>query len=571
MMQACPQCGNQNRDTARFCQSCGTTLSEELVCQRCKTANPPSARFCLNCAAPLRGMTPPQTGRLPVNTVLAGRYTVLGKLGRGGMGAVYLVSDARLKGKQWAVKEMSDAVLSAEERSKAVQAFEQEATLLASLNHPNLTKVVDFFAEGGKQYLVMDYIEGQTLQELLAGRSEPFPEEQALDWGGQLCDVLGFLHQRPQSIIFRDLKPSNIMLDRGGRIHLIDFGIVRLFTPGKSRDTMSFGTDGYAPPEQYGRGQTDARSDIYALAVTLHQLLTLRDPAISPFKFRPALELNPKVSKAVSDVLYKGLQHDADARWQSAAEMRQALDRASKMAGGANAGERTMAAATLPSAAPLPSGPAAPRAAPPAAPAARRDSPALIRHITRTVTSAKLAVRRTGFWQYWLVVGILAALWYIFMLNGWIVDELFINNPIFGDFGFPDVFHPGHALLIALVGCFMMLGPLLTHKPGAAVLIFGLSGLAFTWYTGDPLFLMLGALLSAFAIEIPFAMRRYRRFGFQVFWVAILANICVATFFDYLVGRMVDFPLALFTNIAVGSVLGALLATLIGKALGRLS
>ena len=159
-----------------------------------------------------------------------------------------------------------------------------------------------------------------------------------------------------------------------------------------------------------------------------------------------------------------------------------------------------MAAATLPSAAPLPSGPAGPQVAPPAAPAARQDSPALIRHITRTVTSAKLAVRRKGFWGYWLVVGILAVLWYLFLLNGWLVDEFFINSPFFGFFSYPEVFHPGHALLIALVGCFMMLGPLLTHKPGAAVLIIGLSGLAFSWYTGSPLFLILGSLLSAFAM-----------------------------------------------------------------------
>jgi serine/threonine-protein kinase len=339
-MKTCPHCGTENRDVARFCQNCSEPLVSELICPSCGTPNPVQARFCLNCAEPLRGRSLPtaksspqqaatytnQTGLLQPNTLLASRYLIEGRLGKGGMAAVYKVADTRLAGKYWALKEMSDgAITDPVERQQAIDAFRHEATLLASLNHLNLTRVVDFFQENNKYYLVMDLVEGNTLEEMLESRSTPFPETTVVGWALQLCEVLDYLHSQNPPIVFRDLKPSNIMFDDEGHIRLIDFGVARLFKPGKSKDTSSFGTAGYAPPEQYGKGQTDARSDIYALSATLHQLLTLRDPADSPFKFAPVDTINPLVSKNISNIIATGLQQDPADRWQTATAFANAL------------------------------------------------------------------------------------------------------------------------------------------------------------------------------------------------------------------------------------------------------
>lgn len=338
-MKICPNCGESNPDDATLCQKCAETLPVgEVVCPTCGTKNRSVARFCAKCGTNLRASAPAggsgqaahppvyQTGMIPPQTILNNRYTVLSKLGKGGMGAVYLVADSRLGGKYWALKELSDAALkNPAERDTAIAAFKREATLLATLNHPNLARVVDFFQESGKYFLVMDRVEGQTLDDALQGRTAPFPEAQVLAWAVQLCDVLDYLHHQNPPIIFRDLKPGNIMLDREGNIRLIDFGVARLFRPGAGKDTTSLGTPGYAPPEQYGKGQTDARSDVYALGATLHQLFTLRDPGDQPFKFPPARSLNPALSQHVSDALATAVQQEPDDRWSSAGEMKKAL------------------------------------------------------------------------------------------------------------------------------------------------------------------------------------------------------------------------------------------------------
>ena len=271
----------------------------------------------------MQGQTLPQglTGLLSPNTLLGGRYTIVRKLGKGGMGAVYLVADGRLVGKMWAVKEMSDAaLLDPVVRQSAVQAFQREATLLAALNHANLTKVVDYFEEQGKHFLVMDYVEGETLAEKLDGCSVPFSEKDVMGWAEQLCDVLNYLHEQNPPIIFRDLKPGNIMVDKQGKVKLIDFGVARNFKPGVNKDTVSLGTPGYAAPEQYGKGQSDVRSDVYALGATLHHLLTLRDPGDEPFKFPPVTRLNPSVSNNVELAIGIAVQQDPGIRWQTAAE-----------------------------------------------------------------------------------------------------------------------------------------------------------------------------------------------------------------------------------------------------------
>lgn len=325
MTKQCPNCAASNRDDARFCSNCATPLVSEIPCPSCGVANHPQARFCYHCGTSLKGPMP-QTGMLQPNTVLAERYVIVRKVGGGGMGAVYQATDQRIPGKLWAVKEMSDAAITNPlDRQRAVDAFRREAQLLATLDHGNLPKVSDYFTEKGKHYLVMDFVQGRTLEQVLHSALGFLIEDEVVSWALQLCDVLAYLHSRRPPIIFRDLKPANIMLDSERRIKLIDFGIARLFQPGKSKDTQVMGTPGYAAPEQYGVGQTDARSDIYALGVTLHQLLTGYDPSLSPFNLPPARNINPALSPAIEVVIVKAIQPEVSARFQTAVEMKEAL------------------------------------------------------------------------------------------------------------------------------------------------------------------------------------------------------------------------------------------------------
>lgn len=330
-MKYCPQCGTENRPNARFCTNCSCSLLTERRCHQCGAANNLTANFCHQCATHLK--TAPfqkrqgATGRLPPKHLLADRYMILKVLGRGGMGAVYLADDTRLRGKQWAIKEMSDELLNTDEQlQQGIAAFEQEAMLLSNLSHPNLPNVVDYFDEGNKHYLVMDYIDGQTLADIVTQQNSPIDEADILDWAEQLCDVLDYLHTQPKPIIFRDLKPDNIMLTPDKQIKLIDFGIVRFFKQGKSADTSSLGTAGFAPPEQYGSGQTDARSDIYALGATLHYLLTLRAPHEDPFNFPRITKFNPMIANSTEDAIMKAVARQPANRWRTIKEMRAALN-----------------------------------------------------------------------------------------------------------------------------------------------------------------------------------------------------------------------------------------------------
>ena len=315
----CPHCGQVHRTGARFCPTTGLLI---------QTIPPPTAE------SPIiqRVSTGPGlTGRLPPNAILNNRYLILQKIGQGGMGAVYKTSDTRQPGMLWAVKEMSDAAITnPQEQAYALQCFQREAGLLQSLNHPNLPKVIDFFTEGAKHYLVMEFVQGQTLEDLMIARQQPCSEAEVASWGMQLCNVLAYLHGREPKIIFRDLKPGNIMftsqvgLPTSGQVKLIDFGIARFFKPGQAKDTLALGTRGYAAPEAVS-GQTDERSDIYSLCVTLHQLLTGYDPSSSPWNIPPARQINPAVSPLLERVLSRGLENQRDLRWQDAGEMLAAL------------------------------------------------------------------------------------------------------------------------------------------------------------------------------------------------------------------------------------------------------
>jgi serine/threonine protein kinase len=268
------------------------------------------------------------SGKLTAGYILQERYVIVHQLGTGGMGTVYLTQDRRLSNRFCAVKEMiPDPTATPTERGQMEQQFQREAAILAELSHTHLPKVFDYFVEGGNYYLVMDYIEGETLETKLQRASDTLPEAQVLNWAMQLCDVLDYLHQQHPPVVFRDLKPSNIMIDSSGTIKLVDFGIARLFDPRKQTDTLKMGTLGYAPPEQYqGRGQTGPRSDLYALGATIHHLLTGRDPSQeAPFSFPAPRSLNPSITTKTETVVMKALAYDQVQRFDSAQAMKAAL------------------------------------------------------------------------------------------------------------------------------------------------------------------------------------------------------------------------------------------------------
>ena len=226
--------------------------------------------------------------------LLNDRYRILELVGQGGFGSVYKAADTSFGDRLVAIKAMEQKGLSQEEIAEAATGFKREALMLANLRHPHLPRIYDHFSDSGRWYLVMDYIEGETLEVYLQ-KSVRDPRtakghlsvEEVLDTGLQLCAVLDYLHTRQPPIIFRDLKPANVMRTTERHLYLIDFGIARHFKPGQIKDTMPLGSPGYAAPEQYGKVQTTPRADIYSLGVILHQLVTGDDPTTTPFLLAP--------------------------------------------------------------------------------------------------------------------------------------------------------------------------------------------------------------------------------------------------------------------------------------------
>src|SRR6266849_1636547 len=255
--------------------------------------------------------------------LLDGRYRVKKVLGVGGMGRVYLANDTRLANRPVAVKEM--IVGEGLHEKKAIEDFAREARVLAPLSHPGIPNLIDYFVEKSRHYLVMEYIDGGDLQSWLdsQGPNGRVPESKVLRWGRQILDVLSFLHAQKPPIVYRDLKPANIMIDKNGRAMLIDFGIARFLPPG-GRGTQ-IGSVGYAPPEQY-LGKMEPRSDLYSLAAAMHHLLTGRDPQLEPpFSFPPIRQLAPEVSEQTGRVIMQALDKDVEKRPPSARDMRDAL------------------------------------------------------------------------------------------------------------------------------------------------------------------------------------------------------------------------------------------------------
>lgn len=264
--------------------------------------------------------------RLSPATELQRRYRIEQVVAKGGMGAVYRAVDQHFK-RPCAVKEMLDHFSKEEDRKQALQWFEREAHLLLDLHHPAIPRVFDYFSEGDQQYLVMEFIEGRTLMEALEEGGLPggLPEARIRAWAAQICNVLAYLHSRKPPIIFRDLKPANIMVTGEDMVKLIDFGIARSFQEGGQATVIM--TIGYAPPEQM-EGRPQPQSDLYALGATLHRLLTrheARENKPTIFDFPPVRGLRPEISPQFEAFIHKALQRDLEDRWASAGEMEQVL------------------------------------------------------------------------------------------------------------------------------------------------------------------------------------------------------------------------------------------------------
>ncbi len=258
--------------------------------------------------------------------VIANRYQVVQPLGEGGMKAVYLAEDLRFAARRCALAVMVDNFTSEEARRQAVLSFQREADVLAQLDHPAIPRVSDRFSEQDHHYFVMDYVAGQTLEAALAAAGGRLGPAQVINLGLQLCDALDYLHSRIPPVVYRDLKPANIILTPEGRVKLVDFGIARHFT---SQGT-TIGTIGYAAPEQY-QGQCEPRSDIYALAATLYHLLSGRDPARFPFDFPRLSAVLPGCAPQLEQLLGEALKREPDQRPPSAREFARRLAAISAM------------------------------------------------------------------------------------------------------------------------------------------------------------------------------------------------------------------------------------------------
>ena len=251
-----------------------------------------------------------------IGTVIDDKYEILKEIGRGGMSIVYLAMDKRLN-KQWAVKEIRKKG-SGKNDEIIVNSLLAEANLMKRLDHPALPRIVDIIDNGVTIYIVMDYIEGESLDKILNEYGAQ-PEDKVIEWAKQLCDVLGYLHSQKPPIIYRDMKPANVMLKPEGNIKIIDFGIAREYKEQNLADTTVLGTKGYAPPEQYS-GQTDPRSDIYALGMTMHHLLTGVDPR-SGEAYASVRQWNPEISEGLEVIIDKCVEPAAENRYQSTSDL----------------------------------------------------------------------------------------------------------------------------------------------------------------------------------------------------------------------------------------------------------
>jgi serine/threonine protein kinase len=277
---------------------------------------------------------------LEAGTVLRGRYQIIAPVGQGGMGAVYRAEDLRLEGRVCALKEVCpDPDATPEVLAQAKEQFRREAVTLARLDHPNLPKVSDTFSEGPREYLVMDFVDGPDLRQLMEEerrQGQFLDERQVLEWADQLCSALDYLHSQDPPVLHRDIKPANIKVTGGGLIKLVDFGLVKLLATDDARTITILqgrGTVAYTPLEQYGgdAGHTDVRTDIYSLGATLYHLLTNQPPPDAKQRFLDPntllfpREINPHISPATERAILRAIAMHPDPRPQTVEAFREML------------------------------------------------------------------------------------------------------------------------------------------------------------------------------------------------------------------------------------------------------
>lgn len=326
----CPECGHQLQPGDPYCGGCGARqdpapLSPPPVIVKARSG--PSENYMPESKKPKQA----PTHQLEPGTLLLDRYSIVNRVGGGGMGSVYQARDKRLADRLCAVKEMIEMFADQAQRAKAVEDFKREAEVLAQLDHPSIPTVFDYFIEGGRYYLVMRYIGGGDLAEQMRLRSGVVDEAVVTKWAVQICDVLHYIHSQKPPIIYRDLKPANLMLDdKNGRVMLVDFGIARIVRP-TEKGVTAIGTMGYAPPELFA-GKVEPRSDIYSLGATMFHMLTGSDPQDNPlliFDFsknpRPC-QINPAISPEMERILMKTVAHKPEDRHLSALELMRALE-----------------------------------------------------------------------------------------------------------------------------------------------------------------------------------------------------------------------------------------------------
>ncbi len=304
-------------------------LTTDNYCLSCGAVNKAEAEVCFACGTSMKITAPlsPANATSPGGQhLLKQRYRILGQVGNGGFSVVYRAIDTQDSNRKVAIKAITLHGLQAQEIIEATEAFNREMLLLSDLKHRNLPRIRNHFADTTCWYLVMDFIDGTSLEKHL----ESMPGgrlslEEVLDVGYLLCNVLVYLHGRQPPVIFRDLKPSNVILTADGHLALIDFGIARRFKPGQQKDTMVFGSPGYAAPEQYGKAQTTPRADIYSLGALLHQLLTGDDPSQNAFRFAPIEAKGEEALLRLNSLIMRMVEMDEKNRPESVAVVAQEL------------------------------------------------------------------------------------------------------------------------------------------------------------------------------------------------------------------------------------------------------
>lgn len=268
--------------------------------------------------------------RLHPGTMLENRYLIQSMVGRGGMAGVYCARDMHFPNtvKLVAVKEMMITTEDSFLRDSILSNFEREANILGGLSHPSIPHIADYFTEGNRSYLILEYIHGRDLEKTMEETQGFLPEKMVIQWAIEICDVLNYLHNfKPNPIIFRDMKPSNIMIDENNHVFLVDFGIAKVFQVG-TKGTM-IGTEGFSPPEQY-RGEATPQADIYSLGATLHYVMTKIDPREeAPFTFheRKIRTINSEISEVFESIIEHAIQYKPEDRYKNIQEMKSDLDR----------------------------------------------------------------------------------------------------------------------------------------------------------------------------------------------------------------------------------------------------